>query len=64
MGMIIYSETPPYIHLVITTTLFGHLAKTAIHILLKKPSLILPILFGPLVTVLMAFHCDSNNDND
>ena len=48
MGMIVYSETTPYSHLVITATLFGHLAKTAIHILLKKPSLILPILFGQI----------------
>ena len=36
MLMIIYSETLPYGHLVITATLFGHLAKTVIHILVKK----------------------------
>ena len=34
--MIIYSETLPYGHLVITATLFGHLAKPVIHILVKK----------------------------
>ena len=34
--MIIYSETLPYGHLIITATLFGRLAKTAIHILVKK----------------------------
>ena len=64
MLMIIYRETLPYGHLIITATLFGRLAKTAIHILVKKPSLIWPILFGPLVTVLTAFHCNSNNNND
>ena len=36
---------------------FGHLAKTAIHFLVKKPSLIRPNIFGPLVTVLREFHC-------
>ena len=36
MLMIIYSETLPYGHLIITATLFGCLAKTAIHILVKK----------------------------
>ena len=36
MVMIIYSETLPYGHLTITATLFGRLAKTAIHILVKK----------------------------
>ena len=36
MLMIIYSETLPYGHLIITATLFGRLAKTAIHILVKK----------------------------
>ena len=64
MVMIIYSKTLPYSHLVITATLFGCLAKTAKHIIVKKPSLIWPILFGPLVTVLTAFHCNSNNNND
>ena len=39
MVMIIYSETLPYGHLVITVTLFGRLAKTAIHILVKKKPL-------------------------
>ena len=62
MVMIIYSETLPYGHLVITATLFGRLPKTAIHILVKKTSLIRPILFGPLVTVLTAFHCNCNNN--
>ena len=62
MVMIIYSETLPYGHLVITATLFGRLAKIAIHILVKKTPLKRPILFGPLVTVLTAFHCNSNNN--
>ena len=62
--MIIYSKTLPYGHLVITATLFGRLEKTALHILVKKPSLIRPILFGPLVRVLTAFHSNSNNNND
>ena len=48
----IYSGTPPY----------GHLTKTAIHFLVKKPSLIWPPVntanfFGPMVAVLMGFHC-------
>ena len=34
--MIKCSETLPYGHLIITATLFGRLAKTAIHILVKK----------------------------
>ena len=54
MVMIIYSETLPYGYLLITATLLGCLAKTATQILVKKPSLIRPILFGPLVTVLTA----------
>ena len=33
----------PYGHLVVTATFFGCLAKTAIHFLVKKPSLIRPI---------------------
>ena len=36
MVMIKCSETLPYGHLIITATLFGRLAKTAIHILVKK----------------------------
>ena len=71
MVMIIYSDqTPPYGHLVIMATLFGRLAKTAMHFLVKKTlvntatPLMRPILFGPLVTVLTTFHCNSNNDND
>ena len=39
MVMIIYSKTLPYSHLVITATLFGRLAKTAKHIIVKKPSI-------------------------
>jgi len=54
-----YSENPPYGHLVITAIFFGHLAKTAINFLVKKkPSLIRPIFFGPLVTVFTGFHCN------
>ena len=37
---------------------FCRLAKTAIYFLVKKkPSLIRPNFFGPLVTVLTEFHC-------
>ena len=46
-----YSETPPYRHLVITATFFGHLAKTPINFPVKNPScpsLIGPIFGGPI----------------
>ena len=42
---------------------YGHLSKTTIHFLVKKPlihtatPLIWPNVFGPLVTVLTGFHC-------
>ena len=39
MGMIIYSETPPYGHLVITTTLFGHPCKNC-HTYSSKKALV------------------------
>ena len=55
-------KTPPYGHLGNTVTsllrplFFGRLAKAAIHFLIKKPSLIRPNVFGPLVTVLTGFN--------
>ena len=52
MVMIIYSETLPYGHLIITATLFGRLAKTAIHILVKNP-----LSYGQFYLA----HCDSIN---
>ena len=47
-----YSETPPYGHLVFTAFLFWAPGKTTLkkH-KKKKPSLIRPNFFGPLVTV-------------
>jgi len=56
---------PPqlYSHVVITATFSGRLAKTTIHFLVKKPLLLRSpryygqIFFGPLVTILMGFHC-------
>ena len=58
-----YSETPPYGHLVNTvTSLLLQLflvarAKSPTHFFVKKPSLIRPMFFGPLVTVERGFHC-------
>ena len=55
-------KTPPYGHLGNTVTsllrplFFDRLAKAAIHFLVKKPSLIRPNVFGPLVTVLTGFN--------
>ena len=63
-----YSETTPYGHLgnTVTSVLqplsFGGLAKTAIHFLVKKKTLVFTaIFFGPLVTVLRGFHCISTS---
>ena len=55
-----YSDTGNSV--VVTATFFCHLAKTAIHFLVKKPLLychllIQPKFFNPLVIVLMGFHC-------
>ena len=45
------------VHLVITATFFGRLAKTAIYFLVKKTLVNMGnFLFGPLVTVLTGFH--------
>lgn len=58
-----YSGTPPYGHLVNTVTsllqplFLAARAKSPIHFFVKKPSLIWPIFFGPLVTVKTGFHC-------
>ena len=51
---------PRYYFLLLRAPFFGCLAKTTIQKSFsckKKPSLIGPISFGPLVTVLMEFHC-------
>ena len=56
-----YSETPPYRHLVIMATFFGHLTKTPGNFPLKKT--VVPLFstanfFGPLVTVFTRLHCN------
>ena len=58
-----YSETPPHGLLVNTVTSLSQSlflatrAKSSIHFFVKKPSLIRPIFFGPLVTGKTGFHC-------
>ena len=58
-----YSRTLPYCHLIHTVTLLlqplflAAQAKLSIHFFVKKPSLIRPIFFGPLVTVKTGLHC-------
>ena len=52
-----YGHLGNMVSLLLLPLFLGHLAKTAIHFLVKKTSLIWPNFFVPLVTVLMEFHC-------
>ena len=56
-------RTPPYCHLFITETsllqplFLATQTKLFIRFFVKKPSLIRPIFFGPLMTVKTGFYC-------
>ena len=56
-------RTPPYCHLFITETsllqplFLATWTKLSIRFFVKKPSLIRPIFFGPLMTVKTGFYC-------
>ena len=60
-----YSETPPYGHLVFTAFLFWAPGKTTLHFLVKKKTLVNTAKFfwpiGDRISV--GFHCNWNSTN-